>query len=113
MCGTCLEKHRKKEKVRGQRYREQCIVAYGEKCVCCGKAVKKYLQLDHIENDGAEHRQKVFGGRHGNMYRWAVKNDFPDCLQLMCADCHQAKTYFGGCTEEDHELMREYHAEIP
>lgn len=104
MCVECLEKHSKKEKLRARRYRMLCIENYGGSCVCCGNSNYKYLQLDHINNDGAEHRKKLSNGkRGGNMYRWAVSNDYPKNLQLLCANCHHAKTYFGGCSKEDHE----------
>lgn len=107
MCAECLASHSAKEKHRNQNNRQLCIEKYGGMCQCCGLAVPKYLQLDHVLNDGAEHRRELASnGRGGNLYKWAVANDFPDRLQLLCANCHQAKTCFGGCTEEDHRSMR-------
>lgn len=107
MCDECLAAHKLKEKRRCQDWREQCIMNYGGRCSCCGLSVQKYLQLDHVANDGADHRRELTSaGRGGSLYRWAVANNFPDRLQLLCANCHQAKTYFGGCTEKDHENMR-------
>lgn len=46
------------------------------------------LTLDHIYNDGAEHRKTVGGGAH--TYRWVVKNDYPEGFQTLCAN-HQLK----------------------
>lgn len=50
------------------------------------------LTLDHINNDGAEHR-KTLGDRKmagGKIYRWIIKNGFPDGFQTLCAN-HQFK----------------------
>jgi hypothetical protein len=71
--------------------------------------VEKYLQLDHINNDGAAHRKilsKKTGRGGTSLYTWAYRNGFPDILQLLCANCHQAKTTSGGCQPGDHEAMR-------
>lgn len=103
MCGGCLVKHNIKQKTNYQKYRNAAIIAYGECCVCCGNPNQKYLQLDHIHNDGVTHRAEVFNNRRtGNMYKWATINNFPNNLQLLCANCHQAKTVYGGCDEHDH-----------
>jgi len=102
MCGKCLIKHGKKQKDNYNLHRSSCIVAYGGRCKCCGIDNEKYLQLDHIKNDGAAHRLEVFNGTGGSMYTWAFRNSFPNILQLLCANCHQAKTVHGGCGASDH-----------
>lgn len=99
LCLSCLEKHKEYNKVRSQELRKLCVQNYGGKCVCCGQSNFKYLQLDHVDNDGKFHRKET-----SNMYAWAVANNYPKRLQLLCANCHQAKSCFGGCTEEDHPL---------
>lgn len=104
MCDDCAAIQRDREKRRYQTWRDACIVAYGGRCKCCGTGNRKYLQLDHVNNDGAEHRKEIANGRKGCLYRWAVRQNFPDRLQLLCANCHQAKTTCGGCTVEDHPL---------
>lgn len=82
--------------------RLKAIEGYGGKCVCCEDSRTKYLQLDHVNNDGAEHRRGITSTR--DMYSWAIRNQFPDTLQLMCANCHFAKSYYGNCSEEEHNL---------
>ena len=111
MCSPCLDSHKIKEKNRYLNERILCVNAYGGKCNCCGISVEKYLQLDHINNDGGTHRIEVFGtDSKGSMYRWAIKNSFPVTLQLLCANCHQAKTSGRSCTEEDHaHVSLQYH----
>jgi hypothetical protein len=107
MCASCLYKHGKKQKQNYQNLRQACLNGYGNKCACCGQNNHKYLQLDHVDNDGAQHRKELFNNNHrkGSIYPWAFKNNFPDNLQLLCANCHQAKTLHGGCTEDDHPLI--------
>lgn len=99
MCLKCATKLKIKAKGLYQNIRTECIEQYGGKCKCCKNPNKKYLQLDHIHNDGALHR-KTIGKK--SLYVWAKNNNFPDILQLLCANCHQAKTTNNPCTEEDH-----------
>src|SRR4051794_13956851 len=33
--------------------------AYGGKCICCGESKHEYLELDHINNNGAEERRNL------------------------------------------------------
>jgi 5-methylcytosine-specific restriction endonuclease McrA len=101
-CQVCLDNNKKKEKLRYSLLRSEVIKEYGGHCTCCGKDNSKYLQLDHINNDGKEHRLELSGAQKGGMYAWAKRNNFPAILQLLCADCHQAKTSHGGCTIWDH-----------
>jgi|SRR5208337_986926 len=107
MCSICLPVHTERQKTLYQLQRKACIERYGGACVCCGLTTAVYLQLDHKNNDGAKHR-KTFSktGRGGTLYGWAFHNGFPDILQLLCANCHQAKTAKGGCSEEDHTMIR-------
>ena len=68
---------------------------YGGKCVECGLDDFRALQIDHINDDGAEHR-KSLGGQNfsGKMfYAWIVKNNFPDDLQILCANHNQIKQW--------------------
>ncbi len=100
-CLKCKSKNNKRGKENYQKVKSECIQSYGEKCVCCGETNIKYLQLDHINNDGGKHRNEIGAGI--NVLKWAKKNSFPKSLQLLCANCHQAKTIYGGCTLDDHE----------
>jgi len=106
-CNECLEDNKRRQKQAYEELRERVLIAYGGYCYCCGTENKKYLQLDHIYNDGNKHRKEIFkDGRKGGMYQWAEKHGYPKTLQPLCANCHQAKTNHGGCTEEDHPLLK-------
>lgn len=114
-CDSCLiiiAQNKKQKTGKGKatygKMKHECIEAYGGQCVCCGCNVEKYLQLDHVYGYGSVHRKRIANDdAHGaaggaSTYAWAKKNNFPPILQLMCANCNQAKNT-GGCTAKDHE----------
>lgn len=53
----------------------------------------EFLTLDHINNDGAEQRKQLFGGRQGGarFYYWLKKNNFPEGFQVLCWNCNCGK----------------------
>jgi hypothetical protein len=53
-----------------------------------------FLQIDHVNNDGKQHR-KVIG--QGRTYFWLKKNNFPSDFQVLCANCNFAKGHYGTC----------------
>lgn len=84
-----------------QKLREQVLEAYGGKCQCCGEATPEFLAVDHINNDGAEHRRVV---NKANFYRWLRQQGFPkEDFQLLCHNCNFAKSHYeGGCPHQRH-----------
>ena len=107
------EEKRKYERITSRRYRERhperrketvkksyekirfkVLSHYGgnpPKCKNCGFDDMNALTLDHIKNNGAEHRRQI-GCRGGySYYNWFVKNNFPDGYQVLCANCNQIK----------------------
>lgn len=84
--------------------RQEVLKAYGNKCVCCGEAEEGFLTIDHIENDGAEHRKNI-GEGSGRLYRWLKANQFPVGFQILCANCHLSKSRSGVCL---HQRKEEY-----
>lgn len=76
---------------------------YGGVCAECGAGgvLGFELQLDHVNDDGAEHRRwlieeqglKTPSGRP--FYAWLYRSGFPKKpeLQLLCQSCHHNKTY--------------------
>lgn len=77
-----------------RKARETAIALYGGCCVCCGETRILFLELDHINNDGKEHRSIGH-----NIIHWLAKNpgqtEFE--IQVLCANCHRAKTSLGHC----------------
>lgn len=67
---------------------------YGNCCVMCGNKDIRVLELDHINNNGAEHRKII--GNPGHTYGFLKKNNYPNnppfLLQVLCANCNHKKT---------------------
>jgi len=69
---------------------------YGWKCKCCKETIKEFLTIDHINNDGAQHRKKI-GSWSIALYRWLVENNFPKGFQTLCFNCNFVKGMYGKC----------------
>ncbi len=88
---------------RYQDLRDEVFAAYGGyKCQCCSETEPKFLQIDHVNNDGAEHRRQMKGGGN-HLYGWLKKNGYPVGFQVLCANCNRAKQ-FGPCP---HQVAKE------
>lgn len=87
-----------------KKLRNEAIQAYGGKCVCCGESIPEFLHLDHVNNDGAEHRRELKGDSKGSnslaVLRWAKENGWPPRLQLKCHNCGMAEGFYGRCPHE-------------
>lgn len=113
------EVYRERMRIRGrelywenpQHYRDKAIVcrkalrdlvfnAYGGYvCKCCGETTPEFLTLDHINNDGAEHR-KIIGSGGNNLLQWLKKNSFPPGFQVLCWNCQWGKNLSGICPHQ-------------
>ena len=59
------------------------------KCNCCGERHIEFLSIDHVNNDGAEHRRTQ---QHGMVfYTWIKRNNFPTGFQILCFNCNWSK----------------------
>jgi hypothetical protein len=92
---------RKKQREKARKYFKKLMIevlthySNGKpKCVCCGTEYLVFLTIDHINNDGAEHRKKTGEGSH--FYRWLKRNNYPEGYQVLCFNCNWAKSH-GGC----------------
>jgi hypothetical protein len=83
--------------------RRRVLVEYGGRCNCCGETEPAFLCIDHIHNDGKEHRKEV-----GNsmVYRWLLRNGCPkDRFQLLCYNCNMTKEFYGECPHQKCEVI--------
>jgi len=71
-----------RERNRNHRNKLSTISHYGGQCAICGETNPSFLCIDHINNDGAEHRK--LGIKGSKFYRWVIKNDFPTGFQVLC-----------------------------
>jgi len=113
LCRTCHNLSSKESRRRNtQFYRDKSneynaksriklITEYGGRCVCCGENTFEFLTIDHINNDGAEHRKKV-----KNVAAWLKRKGYPkDNFQLLCMNCNFAKAKYGQCPHTKIDLI--------
>lgn len=86
-----------KRKERYAALTQVAIDAYGGVCACCGEARREFLNIDHVNSDGARHREEDSSA--GNIYFWLAKNGYPQDgrFQVLCWNCNCAKGVRGGC----------------
>jgi len=74
----------------------------GEKshCSCCGEEHLEFLTIDHINGGGNKHREEI---GQGGLYRWLIKNNFPDGFRILCLNCNWSIGIRGYCPH-DHPL---------
>lgn len=78
---------------------------YGESCACCGTTDR--LTIDHVNGDGWQHRQELFGRQNvggAMLYRWLVAQDFPEGFQVLCMPCNVSKKSGDHC-RLDHRVL--------
>ncbi len=107
LCGNCnwrkhLERVRKKRgtgrhdkaqhKARA-KLKHTILTAYDGFCVGCGEADTDVLVIDHVHNDGSEHRKKV---PKDKLYVWLKQQGFPEGFQVLCRNCNRIKEKNGG-----------------
>jgi hypothetical protein len=83
-----------------ERLKIEAIARYsaGEmKCAVCGFSDLDALCLDHIANDGAQHRKQLKISSRNNTsggcstYQALKREGWPAGLQVLCANCNQIK----------------------
>jgi hypothetical protein len=75
----------------------RCYKLLGGSCMCCGISDTYKLNIDHINNDGAECRKN--GERTGVVLCRQILNGVLDLnrFQLLCANCNYSKLLHGVC----------------
>lgn len=112
-CKQCTKQHAQSDwskigkKKRNAEERKKVIYHYGgnpPKCKCCQESTYEFLCLDHVYNNGAEHRKQIGGI---TMYRWLIKNNFPkNGFQVLCNNCNIAKANYGICPHEENRSKK-------
>lgn len=99
------EEYKRKAKEFHRMSRYSVLSHYSDnppKCACCEEITLEFLTIDHMNNNGAEERRKLFGtkGRGGGghtFYRWLINHNFPEGYQVLCMNCNFAKGKYGKC----------------
>lgn len=72
------------------RKRKLKLIAFerygGAVCARCGDDRFGVLTIDHIAQDGAEHRKSV--GLKDAIYKWLKKANYPSGFRVLCANCN-------------------------
>jgi predicted restriction endonuclease len=91
------EKNRESLREKSRLYRRELkrivLEKYGQSCQLCGYEDIRALQIDHINNNGAEER-KALGGQSVSgwrFYQHLVANNLPGGYQTLCANCNMIK----------------------
>lgn len=101
--------HANKEKalafgaIQRERWRIAAINYYSDndpKCKCCGEREIKFLCIDHVNGDGAQHRRTI--GRSVNIYLWLKKNHYPSGFQILCYNCNNTRHYHKVCPHQSY-----------
>jgi hypothetical protein len=93
---SCLERRRQL----WHTYRLRIVEGYGGRCSCCGLADERFLTIDHVNNNGNQHRRELGGGNR-RIFIEILKRGFPPDFQLLCFNCNCAKSTNGGvCPHE-------------
>lgn len=76
-----------------RRMRAAANAALGNVCCRCGFSDWRALEIDHVNNDG--YLERVNGKRktRWQMLKEIVQHGGQDRYQLLCANCHQIKSY--------------------
>ena len=98
----CIECMHTKDRKRHKQLRLTILQYYSAEkpfCACCGEGMIEFLAIDHMDNNGAEHRREIGGGT--KIYQWLKQNDYPEGFQVLCHNCNLAKGFYGKCPHQD------------
>lgn len=70
-------------------------------CACCNENTFQFLTIDHINNDGAEHRKTL----KNKIYWWLKINGYPEDFQVLCMNCNFAKGMYGKCPHQKEKIQ--------
>lgn len=90
-CDAC----RTRRRARHLRLKQKVMDGYGGRCACCGDTFLARLTIDHVNNDGAEHRRSL--SNEAALYQQLLNKGFPPGFQVLCASCNLAKHVAGYC----------------
>lgn len=96
LCPDCLEKANERHAEKRLEMKMNIIKEYGGKCQCCGEHRPAFLSIDHVNNDGKQHREAMGNGGL-RIYLWLKKHGYPkDGFELLCHNCNHGRYINGG-----------------
>ena len=103
VCEVCRTKDAIKAKKYNASKRQICLDHYGRKCSCPGCPIvqEEFLTIDHIGGWGKDHRTPAGYKYNGApLYRWLIRNGFPEGFRTLCYNCNCSRVHFGNCPHE-------------
>lgn len=73
-----------------QRIRRDILSHYSHGtmiCANCGESHLGFLEIDHINGGGKQHRREI----NGNLFKWLKDNNYPEGYQVLCSDCNHRR----------------------
>lgn len=96
-CFVCYTCHNKNAISRRTEQKNRVLTVYGGRCKCCGLEHPNFLNIDHINGDGAEHRKSKGSGVNG-IYSWLENNGYPkENFRILCWSCNSSFGMYGYC----------------
>lgn len=91
-------------RLKQQRRAKKILVinVYGGECACCKERNLEFLTIDHIHNNGAEHRKAV---HYGSLADFLIKNNFPLGYRVLCMNCNFSKGQWGYCPHKRKAIL--------
>ncbi len=106
MCSDCRKRTQeycaRTYESRKVKYKQAVFDIYEQKCNCCGETTIPFLSIDHVNNNGNEHRRQVFKRNSaGNMWVWVSSQNSKgllkkDDFQILCHNCNHGRHINGG-----------------
>ncbi len=91
------EKRRRNALAYYYRLQHAAIEAYGGyRCSWCGIDEPLVLCLDHVANNGRDHRREIGSIGGHKFYKWLRDEGYPDGFQVLCMNCNHGKYRNGG-----------------
>lgn len=86
---------RQKSKERKIGYKMIVLDKYGTTCALCSFSDIRALQIDHINDNGAEERKSLGSQKMSGwvFYKYLIDSGLPDGYQTLCANCNNIKQW--------------------
>ncbi|MDE2099506.1 MAG: hypothetical protein KGL39_19800 [Patescibacteria group bacterium] len=91
VCRQCIKAQRDHRFRNKDLWKQRVFKAYGNKCACCGETQSLFLQIDHVNNNGAIMKKTKAHPTIPLFYLWLCQKGFPSEFQLLCANCNWGK----------------------
>jgi hypothetical protein len=86
-----------KRKQKDVELKRMVLNYYGHNCECCGESNFSLLTIDHIDNNGKEHKNsKGIKLKGRDLYLFIIKNKFPSGLRILCFNCNIGRQFNKG-----------------